>query len=212
MFRPRHANTATFCITTVLNVSVLMVAAQHVTVRAQSPAGSAGSVVAADPSTVAPTPSTWKGAITDSFRLLMIEHGIRLLEQKTRDELTARSSGITRARSRFRGTWARRRRLAGELPRHPAHGAAAGFIWLDHEDGAHDPRLGFSKEDRASRGRATAWAAGRTACSSNSGRSVRRPSETSACIRAREDGWTMSSRRLAHSPSWSLKMRSTAIW
>ena len=26
---------------------------------------------------------------------------------------------------------------------HPIHGAAAGFIWLDHEDGAHDPDLGF---------------------------------------------------------------------
>ena len=42
---------------------------------------------------------------------------------------------------------------------HPVHGAAAGFIWLDHEDGAHDPRLGFSKEYWYSRGRATAWAA-----------------------------------------------------
>jgi hypothetical protein len=42
---------------------------------------------------------------------------------------------------------------------HPIHGAASGFIWLDHEDGAHDPKLGFSKEYWASRGRATAWAA-----------------------------------------------------
>jgi len=39
------------------------------------------------------------------------------------------------------------------------HGAAAGFIWLEHEDGSHDPKLGFSKEYWASRGRATAWAA-----------------------------------------------------
>ena len=41
---------------------------------------------------------------------------------------------------------------------HPIHGAASGFIWLDHEDGSHDPRLGFSREYWASRGRATAWA------------------------------------------------------
>jgi hypothetical protein len=42
---------------------------------------------------------------------------------------------------------------------HPIHGAAAGFVWLDHEDGSHDPKLGFSKEYWTSRGRATAWAA-----------------------------------------------------
>src|SRR6186997_774273 len=34
----------------------------------------------------------------------------------------------------------------------------AGFIWLDHEDGAHDPKLGFSREYWASRSRAFAWA------------------------------------------------------
>jgi hypothetical protein len=43
---------------------------------------------------------------------------------------------------------------------HPIHGAAAGYIWLDHEDGSHDPQLGFSSEYWASRGRAVAWAAG----------------------------------------------------
>jgi len=43
---------------------------------------------------------------------------------------------------------------------HPIHGAASGFIWLDHEDGSHDPRLGFSKEYWGSRTRALAWAAG----------------------------------------------------
>jgi hypothetical protein len=42
---------------------------------------------------------------------------------------------------------------------HPVHGGAAGFIWLDHEDGAHDPELGFSRRYWSSRGRAVAWAA-----------------------------------------------------
>lgn len=42
---------------------------------------------------------------------------------------------------------------------HPIHGAAAGFIWLDHEDDSHDPARGFSRAYWASRGRATAWAA-----------------------------------------------------
>jgi hypothetical protein len=43
---------------------------------------------------------------------------------------------------------------------HPIHGAAAGYIWLDHEHGSHDPQLGFSSKYWASRGRAAAWAAG----------------------------------------------------
>jgi hypothetical protein len=42
---------------------------------------------------------------------------------------------------------------------HPIHGAASGFIWLDHEDGAHPPKIGFSKDYWASRGRATVWSA-----------------------------------------------------
>lgn len=52
---------------------------------------------------------------------------------------------------------------------HPIHGAASGFIWLDHEDGAHDPKFAFSKEYWTSRGRATAWAAVYT-CNSSSAR------------------------------------------
>jgi hypothetical protein len=28
---------------------------------------------------------------------------------------------------------------------HPMHGAASGFIWLDHERGTHDPKVGFSR-------------------------------------------------------------------
>ena len=42
---------------------------------------------------------------------------------------------------------------------HPLQGAAAGFIWLDHEDGSHNPELGFSKTVLGQPRRATAWAA-----------------------------------------------------
>ena len=94
------------------------------------------------------------------MRLLLIEHGTRVLFQaKTRRELTGPFFRDYARSLRMPKTW-----NDGDGPLvnyigHPIHGAAAGFIWLDHEDGAHDPDLGFSMEYWASRGRATAWAA-----------------------------------------------------
>src|SRR5215203_2933571 len=114
-----------------------------------------------DASDISPGPSTWKGAVADSLRLLMIEHSTRILFQaKTRQEL-----GGPFFKDYFRSvktpaTWEDGDHWAVNYVGHPIHGAASGFIWLDHEDGAHDPDLGFSRQYWASRGRATAWAAG----------------------------------------------------
>jgi hypothetical protein len=96
----------------------------------------------------------------DSFRLLAIEHTARVLfQQKTRRELDG-PFFIDYLRSvKVPDTWEDGDSWGVNYIGHPIHGAASGFIWLDHEDGAHDPRLGFSKEYWASRGRATAWAA-----------------------------------------------------
>jgi hypothetical protein len=41
---------------------------------------------------------------------------------------------------------------------HPFHGAAAGYLWLDHERGA-PPEFGLNARYWATRGRATAWSA-----------------------------------------------------
>lgn len=41
---------------------------------------------------------------------------------------------------------------------HPIHGAAAGYIWLDHEPDA-PLEIGLNRRYWATRGRATAWAA-----------------------------------------------------
>lgn len=113
-----------------------------------------------DPSELAPGPSTWKGAIADSLRLLMIEHTTRIaFQSKTRAELGG-SFFRDYARSvKFPDTWEDGDSWVVNYLGHPIHGAASGFIWLDHEDGSHDPTLGFSKEYWASRGRALAWAA-----------------------------------------------------
>jgi hypothetical protein len=114
-----------------------------------------------DASELMPAPSTWKGAIADSLRLLMIEHSTRIAFQtKTRRELGGPFFRDYTRSVRMPSTWDDGDHWAVNYIGHPMHGAASGFIWLDHEDGSHDPKLGFSKEYWASRSRALAWAAG----------------------------------------------------
>jgi hypothetical protein len=110
---------------------------------------------------IAATPSTWKGALNDSLRLLLIEHSTRVaFQDKTRRELGGPFFKDYTRSVKIPQTWGDGDSWAVNYIGHPIHGAAAGFIWLDHEDGAHDPELGFSRTYWASRGRATAWAAG----------------------------------------------------
>lgn len=105
------------------------------------------------------TSSTWKGAFRDSLNLLMIEHTTRVLFQdKTRRELSGSFFGDYRRSLKMPDTWNDGDSWPVNYIGHPIHGAAAGFIWLDHEDG-HDPKRGFSRRYWASLGRATAWAA-----------------------------------------------------
>jgi hypothetical protein len=114
-----------------------------------------------DASDIAPAASTWKGAIVDSIRLLVVEHGTRIaFQSKTRRELGGSFFGDYRRSVKTPRQWADGDSFAVNYIGHPIHGAASGFIWLDHEDGSHDPDLGFSRAYWASRGRATAWAAG----------------------------------------------------
>ena len=114
----------------------------------------------ADASDLEPQTSTLKGAIADSFRLLLLEHSTRIAFQpKTRRELAGPVFSDYVRSVRRPTTWDDGDGWRVNYLGHPIHGAASGFIWLDHEDGAHDPDLGFSKEYWSSRARATAWAA-----------------------------------------------------
>src|SRR5262245_33814333 len=119
-----------------------------------------GDAAREDASDLAPAPSTLKGAIADSIRLLAIEPTTRVAFQpKTRRELGGPFVADYLRSVKVPDTWEDGDSWGVNYIGHPIHGAAAGFIWLDHEDGAHDPDLGFSGEYWASRGRATAWAA-----------------------------------------------------
>lgn len=146
-----------------LSLAVMILLALALTRVAGAQAPATGPRHASDPrdaSALAPGPSTWKGAVTDSIRLLFLEHSTRIaFQDKTRRELGGSFLKDYVRSVRFPKTWADGDSWLVNYVGHPIHGAAAGFIWLDHEDGSHDPKLGFSREYWASRGRATAWAA-----------------------------------------------------
>ena len=113
------------------------------------------------PADIPATASTWRGALEDSLRLLALEHSIRIgFQEKTRRELSGPFWKDYHRSVRTPQTWSDGDSAFVNYIGHPIHGAASGYIWLDHEDGAHDPELGFSRAYWASRGRATAWAAG----------------------------------------------------
>lgn len=100
------------------------------------------------------------GAFTDSLKLLMIEHGIRVgFQEKTRRELGGNFWRDYRRSVRIPGQWGDSDGWAVNYVGHPIHGAAAGYIWLDHDPDAPNT-ITFDSRYWASRGRATAWSAG----------------------------------------------------
>jgi len=105
-------------------------------------------------------PEGWKGAFVDSARLLLIEHTTRILFQsKTRREL-----GGPFLHDYFRsvkrpGTWSDGDGWLVNYVGHPIQGAAAGYLWIDHDASAPSAAEGFAGSYWASRARATAWSA-----------------------------------------------------
>ena len=151
--RPRHR--FRLALTTLLTI-VVAVPLTAQTIDEESSLGSA----AADPLPHATATPTWRGALEDSFRLLMLEHGARVVFQpKTRRELDGPFVADYTRSLKWPTTWNDGDGWGVNYIGHPIHGAAAGFIWVDHERGARDPSLGFTKGYWASRARASAWAA-----------------------------------------------------
>jgi hypothetical protein len=99
------------------------------------------------------------GAFADSLKLLMIEHGTRVaFQDKTRRELSGPFWNDYRRSVRLPRQWDDSDAWWVNYIGHPIHGAAAGYIWLDHEARAPADLI-LSKQYWASRGRATAWVA-----------------------------------------------------
>ncbi|HEY7189924.1 MAG TPA: hypothetical protein VH436_25385 [Vicinamibacterales bacterium] len=100
------------------------------------------------------------GAFKDSLKLLLLEHGTRIgFQDKTRRELGGNFWYDYRRSVRIPGQWQDTDAWWVNYIGHPIHGAAAGYIWLDHE--ANAPiTISLNSEYWSSRTRAMAWAAG----------------------------------------------------
>ena len=99
------------------------------------------------------------GTFQDSLKLLLIEHAFRITFQgKTRRELDGNFWTDYRRSVRIPNQWEDTDAGWVNYIGHPIHGAAAGYIWIDHEPGAPS-EIDLSRKYWTSRGRATAWAA-----------------------------------------------------
>jgi len=99
------------------------------------------------------------GAFADSMKLLFIEHAFRIsFQEKTRRELGGNFWADYSHAVRVPRQWEDTDDWWVNYIGHPIHGAAAGYIWLDHERNA-PTEIGRSTAYWTSRGRATAWAA-----------------------------------------------------
>jgi hypothetical protein len=96
--------------------------------------------------------------VVDSLKLLLLEHGARVVfQEKTRNELPGNFFADHRRSLRWPAQWGDTDSGLVNYVGHPIHGAAAGYIWLDHEPGAPS-ELVFASRYWASR-TAFAWSA-----------------------------------------------------
>lgn len=99
------------------------------------------------------------GAFKDSLRLLLIEHGTRIaFQSKTRAELGGNFWQDYRKSVRIPGQWEDTDAWWVNYIGHPIHGAAAGYVWLDHDPDA-PVEIGRGGRYWSSRGKAMAWSA-----------------------------------------------------
>lgn len=99
------------------------------------------------------------GTFSDSLRLLLIEHAFRIgFQDKTRRELGGNFWTDYRRSVRIPDQWEDTDAGWVNYIGHPIHGAAAGYIWVDHDPRA-PAEISNSSRYWTSRGRATAWSA-----------------------------------------------------
>lgn len=107
---------------------------------------------------IASAAPAWKGALSDSIRLVLMQHSIRIAFQaKTRGELGGTFFRDYRQSIRIPKSWNDGDGWLVNYLGHPVQGATAGFIWLDHD--WEQDAAAFSKQYWSRRGRALLWAA-----------------------------------------------------
>jgi hypothetical protein len=99
-----------------------------------------------------------RSVVEDSLRLLTMEHLTRIAAQeKTRRELGGAFWRDYRRSLRVPQRWDDGDSWLVNYVGHPGHGAAAGFLWVDHDPDGPEPI--FTRPYWASRLRAAGWAA-----------------------------------------------------
>jgi hypothetical protein len=100
------------------------------------------------------------GVLIDSLNLLFVEHGMRLaLQPKTRRELEGPFWRDYADSLRIPRHWEDNDDWIVNYIGHPIHGAAAGFVWMEHDPASREPRIGLSSEYWSTRWRPLVWAA-----------------------------------------------------
>jgi hypothetical protein len=101
-----------------------------------------------------------RGALIDSLKITLIEHSIRIaFQEKTRRELKGPFWHDYTHSIRMPQQWEDTDSWWVNYIGHPIHGAAAGYVWLDHDRRA-PADISLSRPYWMSRARAFAWAAG----------------------------------------------------
>jgi len=100
------------------------------------------------------------GVIANSMNLLVLEHAGRIaFQSKTREELGGPFWLDYHRSVKMPDQWGDTDAWWVNYIGHPIHGAAAGYIWIDHDP--HAPAdITFTRSYWSSRAKATAWAAG----------------------------------------------------
>lgn len=101
------------------------------------------------------------GALVDSLKLLGIEHGVRIgFQEKTRRALEGPFWADYVHSVRRPAQWDDSDNWLVNYVGHPLHGAAAGYIWIDHDPRSQREEFGLSAAYWATRWRSIAWSAG----------------------------------------------------
>ena len=99
------------------------------------------------------------GVFVDSLKLLLLEHGSRVaFQDKTRRALDGPFWREYKRSVRIPAQWEDADGWWVNYVGHPIHGAAAGYLWIDHEPGAPQ-EISLRRSYWGSRSRAAAWTA-----------------------------------------------------
>jgi hypothetical protein len=101
----------------------------------------------------------WKAALLQSALFLGVEHGFRLTQGKTREELKGSFFGDYASSFRHIDGWSDGDSIFTSYFGHPMQGAVSGFIQIHNDPTGRTAEVGGSGSYWRSRLRATAWAA-----------------------------------------------------